>query len=102
MHADEAAAAGATDAHAIIADANMIALDLQPGERRIMADGSAYSPSWRTLTNGERVWQAEGDELADAYVDALDSELDNWSSPNGGYLHWEDGCLFLEIAGYDE
>lgn len=102
MDTNEAARLGHEDALAIIRDANQLSLDLAPGERQIIADGSAYSPSWRVLTNGARVWDATPssrtgyNDLLYAYEEGLDGAVEHWQAPNGAFLGWDEGCLFVE------
>lgn len=109
MSPEDAARLARADAEAIIRDANMLALDLATDERRIVVDGSMYAPSTRALTGASRVWDEpeEGErstpgDLWEIYVDMLDHLIDEWSAPNGAYLVWDEGCLFVGVGNFME
>lgn len=76
---------------------------LAPGERSILCDGSAYSPSWRALSGGGQVWVLDVEGLySEAYTEALDAGTDDPTRWGAGLaLYWEDGCLFVERARED-
>lgn len=82
---------------------------LSRGDRAVLVDGNAYSPSWRALRGGGAVWEASSEigygaqpdeqamlDLIDAYVETLDAgtEDDRWGSDC--FLFWEDGLLFVQ------
>lgn len=69
---------------------------LDSGLPTIVADGSMYSPSWRTLPGGAQVWSEDTDgTLGEAYADALDEGTD---AIEGYSLYWEEGCLHAQHA----
>lgn len=77
--------------------------------RSIVVDGSMLSPSWRALSGGEQVYGANTDPYAskgysvqDAYTETLDRLTDDWSGPNGEYLFWDEGCLFVGIGEQED
>jgi hypothetical protein len=68
----------------------------------VIVDGSMYSPSWRAMYGGEKVWEARGHSMSytpdmwDGYQETLDNGLseDHWG--DGIYLYWEEGMLFAQ------
>jgi hypothetical protein len=45
---------------------------------------------------------AQYHDRLDGYVSALDAHVDNWRSPLGHYLTWDEGCLWLHGPVCDE
>lgn len=69
-------------------------------ERQCIIDGSQYSPSWRVLPEGERVYRAAGsspfhEELIEAFEETLDHEIDQWSTRHEDTMLWDNGCLYV-------
>lgn len=78
----------------------------EPGEAKVIIDGSAYSQSWRVLPRGEEVFQTEcgWGELANvqmAYEEGLDYGEQNNVAPDDCAIYWEDGMLWIERADSD-
>ena len=63
---------------------------LAGGGQEVLADGSAYSPSWRALPGGHTAYQLGfGAEYDEAFEEALSA----W-----GGAFWEDGMLIAGLA----
>lgn len=80
----------------------------EPRSRVLVVDGSMFSPSTRALPRASVVWETEGFETWEAYQDAAQAVLDEFTEPDDSdseapgdwVLVWEDGML-LAIAPYD-
>lgn len=78
-------------------------------ERVCILDGSAYSPSWRALPEGQRVWVAaqacmdpeEGAALMEEFDETLEECIREWSGRHEETMGWEEGCLFVFGPEFD-
>lgn len=72
-----------------------------------LVDGSAFSPAWRRLAEGEEAWRlAERyPSAAEYFGEALDEEMrdevDPMAQAHGAVVYWEDGCLLIVRAEDD-
>jgi hypothetical protein len=70
----------------------------------LLADGAAYSPSWRVLRGGEMVWEKADHwaerygELAARMIEVYGEELDLLLSERLPSAYWDDGCLMLDLS----
>lgn len=64
----------------------------------VVVDGTNYSPSWRALNGGARIWEEADHDSHDAYLHVLDMATDSYGDGTDWYLSWDDGCLWLKRA----
>lgn len=81
--------------------------------RQVILDGSAYSPSWRVLPQGERVFQAAGEidpaasmahgaeDLMQAFEEVFDREVEQWNGRHEEHMVWDEGMLFVCGPDFD-
>lgn len=67
-----------------------------------IADGSQYSPSWRTLPALETLYQSDTDgSVSEIIGEVLDEFESEWSGHNEETMSWHEGCLFVFSANFN-